>query len=407
MGLSSMIGSCSSTLEEVIVTGDLATRRRVEVDPSRLKQALLDIGSRMAEDPTGVLQRFVDLAMEIGGGVSSGISVLEDATPAFFRWQFLRGSLAAFEGATTPRNYSPCGMTLDADAPVLARHPERYYVWIADAGITVPEVLLVPLRRGSQLIATLWIVSDRIGHFNRGHADALMELAGFVSAALQVFRTEEQLKEALAEQEALAREMSHRVKNLFSIIEGMVLLTARRARTKEELAEALSGRIRALSRAHGLVRRSFTIGGPVGMEAELEPLLRAVLNPHEPALSVPGNLPASRVLLAGPDVRLGDHALNNIALIFHELVTNAAKYGALHDDEGSVDIAWAIMDNELLLQWAERGGKAIEGPPASAGFGTQLVTRTVRDSLGGSVSYEWKRDGLEVTLRLPMDSLAR
>ena len=137
MGLSSMIGSCSSTLEEVIVTGDLATRRRVEVDPSRLKQALLDIGSRMAEDPTGVLQRFADLAMEIGGGVSSGISVLEDATPAFFRWQFLRGSLAAFEGATTPRNYSPCGMTLDADAPVLARHPERYYVWIADAGITV------------------------------------------------------------------------------------------------------------------------------------------------------------------------------------------------------------------------------------------------------------------------------
>lgn len=72
-----------------------------------------------------------------------------------------------------------------------------------------------------------------------------------------------------------------------------------------------------------------------------------------------------------------------------------------------MDIAWAIMDNELLLQWAERGGKAIEGPPASAGFGTQLVTRTVRDSLGGSVSYEWKRDGLEVTLRLPMDSLAR
>ena len=328
-------------------------------------------------------------------------------TPAVFRWQFLRGSLAAFEGATTPRNYSPCGMTLDADAPVLARHPERYYSWIADAGITVPEVLLVPLRRGNELIATLWVVSDEIGHFNRGHADALTDLAGFVSTALQVFQTEKRLKEALAEQEALAREMSHRVKNLFSIFEGMVLLTARRARTKEELAEALSGRIRALSRAHGLVRRSFTEGKPVGMEAELEPLLRAVLHPHEPALSTPGTLQPSRVCLAGPEIRLGAHALNNIALIFHELVTNAAKYGALHDELGSVKIEWAVADKELVLRWAEHGGKEIAGPPESFGFGTQLVTRTVLDALAGSVFHDWKRDGLEIMLRLPLDSLAR
>ena len=83
------------------------------------------------------------------------------------------------------------------------------------------------------------MVSDRIGHFNRGHADALTDLAGLVRTALPVFQTEKQLKAALAEQEALAREMTHRVKNLFSILEGMVLLTARRARTKEELAEAL------------------------------------------------------------------------------------------------------------------------------------------------------------------------
>ena len=402
-----MTGSSSATLEEVIITDDLAARRRVEVDPLRLKQALLDLGSRMAEDPKGVLERFVDLAIEIGGGVSSGISILEDATPAIFRWQFLRGSLAAFEGATTPRNYSPCGMTLDADAPVLARHPERYYSWIADAGITVPEVLLVPLRRGDELIATLWVVSDEIGHFNRGHADALTDLAGFVSTALQVFQTEKRLKEALAEQEALAREMSHRVKNLFSIVEGMVLLTAKRARTKDELAEALSGRIRALSRAHGLVRRSFTEGKPVGMEAELKPLLRAILHPHEPALSVPGSLQPSRVSLAGPEIRLGAHALNNIALIFHELVTNAAKYGALHDDLGSVKIEWAVADKELALRWAELGGKEIAGPPQSFGFGTQLVTRTVRDAFAGSVSHDWKRDGLEITLRLPLDSLAR
>ena len=402
-----MTGSSSATLEEVIITGDLAARHRVEVDPLRLKQALLDLGSRMAEDPKGVLERFVDLAMEIGGGVSSGISILEDSQPAVFRWQFLRGSLAAFEGATTPRNYSPCGMTLDADAPVLARHPERYYSWIADAGITVPEVLLVPLRRGNELIATLWVVSDEIGHFNRGHADALTDLTGFVSTALQVFQTEKRLQGGSGgagsarprneppRQESVQHFRGHDFAH-------------RPARPDE--GGACGSPVRAHPgpvRAHGLVRRSFTDGRPVGMEAELEPLLRAVLHPHEPALSAPGSLQPSRVFLAGPEVRLGDHALNSIALIFHELVTNAAKYGALHDDLGSVKIEWAIEDKELVLRWAEHGGKKIAGPPKSFGFGTQLVSRTVQDSLGGSVSHDWKPDGLEITLRLPLDSLAR
>jgi GAF domain-containing protein len=240
MGLSGMTDSQADTLDKVIVTDELASRRRVEVDATRLKKALLDLASRMSEDPGEILERFVDLAMDIGGGISAGISVLEDATPSVFRWQFLRGSLAAFEGATTPRDHSPCGLSLDNDAPLLSRHPERYYSWIADAGIIVPELLLVPLRRGTDSIATLWVLSNETGHFNGGHVDALLELAGFLSIALQRFQTEKQLKDALAEQEALAREMGHRVKNLFSIVEGMVLLSARRARSKDELAEMLT-----------------------------------------------------------------------------------------------------------------------------------------------------------------------
>ena len=70
-------------------------------------------------------------------------------------------------------------------------------------------------------------------------------------------------------------------------------------------------------------------------------------------------------------------------------------------------IEWAVADKELVLRWAEHGGKKIAGPPQSFGFGTQLVTRTVRDALAGSVSHDWKRDGLEITLLLPLDSLAR
>lgn len=75
---------------------------------------------------------------------------------------------------TTPRDFSPCGITLDEDRPTLARHPERYYSWIADANIVVPEVLLVPLHEGDGLpLGTLWIVSEQINHFNRAHAESL------------------------------------------------------------------------------------------------------------------------------------------------------------------------------------------------------------------------------------------
>ncbi|WP_421998528.1 sensor histidine kinase [Reyranella sp.] len=394
-------------LDEIIVTRELAGRPPSNTDQARLKQALLDLGSCMAEGPGEVLPRFVDFAMEMAGGVAAGISVLEpaDGTAAVFRWHFLRGSLAAFEGATTPRNDSPCGVTLDAGAAVLARHAERYYAWIADAEIVVPEVLLVPLRRGADGIGTLWIVSDRVGHFNAGHVTAVSELSGFVSAALQMFKTEQQLKASLAVQAGLAQEMSHRVKNVFSIVDGMIQLSARNARSPADLAEVLSGRVRALARAHGLVRRSFTEGGGKDQPAGLEALLRAILLPHDRAAGSRAGAAASPFTLSGPGIGLGDHAINNMALIFHELVTNAAKYGALTTAGGTVEIAWSFAGDDILVRWTERGGPSVEGPPTSTGFGTQLVARTVETSFLGTLSYEWNPSGLGLTLRLPRKAL--
>ena len=114
-----------------------------------------------------MLPRFVELAMELTEGVSAGFSLYEpEPAPGIFRWRHLHGSLAAFENATTPRNFSPCGVTLDQNRPVLARHAERFYSWISDAHIVVPEVLLVPLLVGdNETLGTLWIVSDEDGHF--------------------------------------------------------------------------------------------------------------------------------------------------------------------------------------------------------------------------------------------------
>ena len=91
--------------------------------------------------------------MEICGAHSAGISIFEPEVGQF-RWYALAGELAAFDGATTPRNFSPCGVCLDLAQPILMEHPERAYDWIRDAGITVPEVLLVQLTMKGADIAS-------------------------------------------------------------------------------------------------------------------------------------------------------------------------------------------------------------------------------------------------------------
>ena len=194
------------TVADVFITDELDRRAPKKTDYLQEKLALQDLAMRMAEQPEEVLPRFVDLALEMTGGVSAGLSLYEaDPDPGVFRWQYLRGALAPFEGATTPRDFSPCGITLDRNAPVLSLHPERVYGWIADANIIVPEVLLVPLYLGSKVpLGTLWIVSEREGHFDSGHARAMTELAAFVGIALRMVRGEQRLHQALEAKETAA-----------------------------------------------------------------------------------------------------------------------------------------------------------------------------------------------------------
>ena len=392
------------SIASVFITDELERRPPKKTDYLQEKLALQDLAARMADQPEDVLPRFVDLAMEMTGGVSAGLSLLEEnPAPGVFRWQYLRGILSPFNGATTPRNFSPCGITLDRNGPVLSVHPERVYSWIAEANITVPEVLLVPLYLGGTApLGTLWIVSDEKDHFDSGHARAMTDLATFVGIALRMVRSEQRLQSALDEQEMLAKEMSHRVKNLFAMIGGMIHLSARTSATKEEMAKMLSGRIIALSNAHALVRRSFAVARPEQNAPDLATLIRVITQPHD-ALA---DADASRFLIEGPSIRCGEHATNGIALVVHELATNATKYGALTLDKGRVNISWKRDEENLLLHWVERGGPDIDTPPTTSGFGSTLAHATIVRGFGGTLSYEWQRIGLDVTISLPIDRIS-
>lgn len=391
----------SWTLDDTYVTAELDRRPSPESDHRKIKQAIQELAAHMVDGPEMVLPRFVELAMQATGGVSAGISIADlDASPPTFRWAFLKGSLAAFEGATTPRNDSPCGVTLDRDKPVLTRHSERSYSWIADVNVVLPEVLLVPLHRGTEQLGTIWIVSDELSHFNRGHVEAVTEIAAFVSIALRMHQIETRLSQALKEQESLANEMSHRVKNVFNIVDGMIHLGGRRAQTVEELTTALSGRVRALAVAHGMVRRSFSDESRSIQTSDLSALIKAIMKPYE---SDPSRL--TRFNLSGPEVSLGEHSTNGLALVLHELATNAAKYGALSREAGTIEIAWHLNATTLTLKWKERGGPIVTGAPLALGFGSRLVTETITRTLAGTQRYHWSPNGVEITLEIPLERL--
>jgi len=384
---------------DVFITDELNRRAPKKPDYLQEKLALQELVVRMVDAPEEVLPRFVDLALEITGGVSAGISLYEGDDTRVFRWRYLRGTLASFEGMPTPRDYSPCGVTLDENRPVLALHPERAYSWIADAGITVPEVLLVPIHVGGKKpFGTLWIVSREAGHFDGGDARTMTELATFVGGALSLHESQMRLSRALEEQERLAAEMDHRIKNLFAIAESMIRTTARSTSTKEEMALALSGRLHALSAAHSLVRRKVRHSEEGLRTTELGEIIDTIIRPHAPDLS-------ARFQLEGPQVACGDKAADGIALAMHELATNASKYGALSTEEGRVDICWRSADDLLTIVWTESGGPSIESAPKSTGYGSRLVHATVTRQFGGKLEYDWQASGLVVTITLPLGNL--
>jgi two-component sensor histidine kinase len=391
-------------LSNVFVTEELARRTPKRSNCQREKKAMLDLAARLAQASSEVLPRFVELAMEMTSAVSAGLSILDaEHEPDLFRGKHLHGSLARFEGATTPRNNSPCGVTLDANAPILAEHPERLYDWIAAENLIIPEVLLVPLAvsDGDQL-GTLWVVADAKDHFDIGDARALTDLAVFVGVALLVRKREEQCRRAIEEQETVAQEMSHRLKNLFAVTDSMIRGSARNAKSPAAMADALSGRLHALASADSLVRRKVRDSGGISDRKDLGDLIRAVVRAHE-AASERGEFAFH---IEGPELSCADHASSGVALIIHELATNASKYGALMMADGRVTITWETRGPMLQLQWIESGGPIINSAPTQSGFGSTLAQRIVKGQFGGVLSQEWNPEGLCVTMTLSIARLS-
>lgn len=206
----------------------------------------------------------------------------------------------------------------------------------------------------------------------------------------------------LEQQELLLREMDHRVKNLFAITGGIVSLSARAAATPQEMATAIQGRLGALAAAHQLVRPQAGTASPHAV-ATLAAIVEMVLRPFVEVGKPNGE---ARATIADPDVAVGGDAVTSMAMTLHEMATNAAKYGALSQPGGHVDIAWQVKRKRLELTWTERGGPPIKAPPDREGFGSLLARRSITGQLDGEIRHDWQKDGLTVHLSVARERLA-
>jgi PAS domain S-box-containing protein len=207
-------------------------------------------------------------------------------------------------------------------------------------------------------------------------------------------------KLALEEREVISQELSHRIKNIFAVISGLIAFAARTYPDFAPISADLRARITALGRAHDFVRPHSTQSRPAGEQDSLHGVLRELFVPYQLSSG-------DRISVTGPDVTIDDRSATPIALLFHELATNASKYGALSTEHGRVEVTLAPRGDSVAIGWRELGGPAIAGPAAVTGFGSQLIELSAVRQLGGTVDRTWAPEGLEVRLDLPRASLSR
>jgi PAS domain S-box-containing protein len=209
-----------------------------------------------------------------------------------------------------------------------------------------------------------------------------------------------QTRQAADHNAMLSRELGHRIKNIFAVIGGLIGLTSRNRPEFADIAQDLQKRVLALGRAHDFVRphseesqRPFPPGSLTGMLGEL-------LSPYRAADD------EMRVIIHGDDVAIDDRSATPLALAFHELATNAAKYGALSVSEGTVRIGITASDGAVELAWSEHGGPPPR-PPVQPGFGANLIDLSIRHQLDGAFAYDWTEQGLRFGATIPRRTIAR
>jgi PAS domain S-box-containing protein len=346
-------------------------------------------------------ERIVDFAMhpilDQGGAVMflhpTGIDITErrQFEAAFRESQqglgFLASIVESSDDAIVSKN-------LDGVITSWNRGAERIFGYTAEEAVGQPVTIVIPHDRQDEERAILTRIrrGERIDHFEtvrqRKHGSLIVvsltvspvrDPDGKIVGASKIARDITEQKRSQEQIAILAREAEHRSKNLLANVQATVSLS--QSETTEGLKQVIEGRIRALANVHSLFVETRWIG------AELSIIASQELAPY----SREGE--STRVRINGPQVLLKPDVAQAIAVILHELATNAAKYGALSTAEGIVELKWSHEpDGRLILCWIEAGGP-VARTPTKQGFGTRVIGGMI-GQLKGNTRFDWRAGGL-------------
>ncbi|RYI79860.1 MAG: two-component system response regulator protein-glutamate methylesterase, partial [Acetobacteraceae bacterium] len=237
--------------------------------------------------------------------------------------------------------------------------------------ITEFRVSRRPPGQGWAWVATHGAVAER-----DPASGAVLRLAG-VSQDISERREAEQRRILLA------REVDHRAKNVLAVVQSVLRLTRRDQ--PEAFIATVEARVAALARAHTLLAEEGWIGADLHVLAEREL----------------ASCPSGSVSLQGPTIAVSAAAVQPLAMVLHELATNAAKHGAASCIGGTVALDWALAGEEVVLSWVERQGPPVPPVPTRRGFGSRMMEAIVRGQLGGSLTMDWQPEGLTCRIALP------
>jgi PAS domain S-box-containing protein len=343
------------------------------------------------------------------GNLTGGVNTIVDITDRH------QGELAAQRLAAIVESSEDAVLAKDLNGIVTSwnQGAARLFGYTADEVIGKTVTILIPADRQDEEPAILARIrrGERVEHYEtvRQRKDgSLIDVsltvspvrnsAGDVVGASKIARDITERRRAQERQVTLLREMSHRVKNLFALSSAVITLSTRAARTPADLADAVRSRLGALARAHELTLADLT-REQAETPTTLSALIQTILSPYQDEL---GN----HLAVDGPDLPVAGVAVTSLALLLHELATNAAKYGALSRSSGRISVKWSVERDHLSVTWKERGGPAISGPSEVKGFGTWLSDSTVTSQLGGTIARQWDREGLIILLTIPIGLLS-
>jgi two-component sensor histidine kinase len=259
---------------------------------------------------------------------------------------------------------------------VVEHAPETPFIFVS--GVLGEDAAIDAFRRG----ATDYVLKQRL---NR--------LPSAVERALSEAHERHRRRRAEHQREILVRELSHRVKNNMAVMLSLIRRTAKTAKTVQDFERSLSARVTALADGHALLFENNWN----------ETALHAVLDRASASF---GGLQSRICVENAPNVRISPRIALSLAMVFHELIANAARFGSLSTPNGRVDVCWRMeprQDDAPLVQfsWIESGGPAITAP-GQGGLGSKLIRSMIEYELEGRASMEFARSGLRCLLSFPL-----